>query len=98
MRLLTKGSLDEAMYDLATTKLKLDAEVSGQQQPTAKVEGQSGPGGEGDAPAEETGSAERRMKRSLLSGLKQQFERETQTTQATQAPDEAVKAEAVKAE
>ncbi|TNY22200.1 P-loop containing nucleoside triphosphate hydrolase protein [Rhodotorula diobovata] len=98
VRLLTKGSLDEAMYDLATTKLKLDAEVSGQQQPTAKVEGQSGPGGEGDAPAEETGSAERRMKRSLLSGLKQQFERETQTTQATQAPDEAVKAEAVKAE
>ncbi|GAA5847405.1 hypothetical protein JCM9279_000465 [Rhodotorula babjevae] len=81
VRLLTKGSLDEAMYELATTKLKLDAEVSGQQQaPTAKAEGQST--AEGDA--EDTGSAEKRMKKSLLSGLKQQFERETQST-ATKA-------------
>lgn len=61
------------MYDLAQTKLKLDAEVSGQA--TGKAEGQA----EGEG--EETGSAERRMKKSLLSGLKQQFEREQGGTQ-----------------
>ncbi|BGP41041.1 DNA-dependent ATPase fun30 [Rhodotorula kratochvilovae] len=71
IRLVTKGSLDEAMYELASTKLKLDAEVSGQG--AGKAEGQA----EGEG--EETGSAERRMKKSLLSGLKQQFERDTQT-------------------
>ncbi|GAA5883649.1 hypothetical protein JCM3774_003077 [Rhodotorula dairenensis] len=67
IRLVTRGSLDENMLELATAKLQLDAEVS------SKGEGDGAAGEEGEAA---TGQTERRMKKSLLSGLKKQFERE----------------------
>ncbi|KAJ8293308.1 ATP-dependent helicase fft2 [Rhodotorula toruloides] len=79
IRLITRGSLDEDMYRLATAKLKLDAEVSGQT--SSITAGEKKP----EEEEEETGGAEKKMKKSLLSGLKRQFELETQGGGATQA-------------
>lgn len=67
IRLVTRGSLDENMLELATAKLQLDAEVSG-----GAKEGGEEAGADGSSI-----KAERQMKKSLLSGLKKQFERET---------------------
>ena len=80
IRLVTRGSLDENMLELATAKLQLDAEVS------SRGEGDAAAGGE-EAEAAATGQAERRMKKSLLSGLKKQFEREA-TTNPTKAEED----------
>ncbi|BGP25487.1 DNA-dependent ATPase fun30 [Rhodotorula toruloides] len=80
IRLITRGSLDEDMYRLAIAKLKLDAEVSGQT--SSITSGEKKP----EEEEEETGGAEKKMKKSLLSGLKRQFELETQSGgSATQA-------------
>lgn len=79
IRLITRGSLDEDMYRLATAKLKLDAEVSGQS--SSITSGEKKP----EEEEEETGGTEKKMKKSLLSGLKRQFELETQGGDATQA-------------
>ncbi|GAA5976119.1 hypothetical protein JCM11641_003285 [Rhodosporidiobolus odoratus] len=79
IRLVTRNSLDEAMLDLANAKLKLDSEVSGN--------ATQQPGAAGDAAAdgaENDGGAEKRMKKSLLSGLKKQFELESQTQDQSQ--------------
>ncbi|GAA5988276.1 hypothetical protein JCM10908_002146 [Rhodotorula pacifica] len=93
IRLVTRGSLDENMLELATAKLQLDAEVS------SKGDNGDGAaaGGEGGEDADAaTGQTERRMKKSLLSGLKKQFERETKPTET--AKDGETAAETVKTE
>ncbi|BGP56091.1 DNA-dependent ATPase fun30 [Rhodotorula sphaerocarpa] len=85
LRLVTRGSLDENMLELATAKLQLDAEVSGGKEGEAE-------GAEGAA-----GQTERRMKKSLLSGLKKQFERETAQV-AERQQEEKAKIEEIEAE
>lgn len=82
---MTRGSLDENMLELATAKLQLDAEVSGGKEGEAE-------GAEGAA-----GQTERRMKKSLLSGLKKQFERETAQV-AERQQEEKAKIEEIEAE
>ncbi|GAA5890666.1 hypothetical protein JCM6882_000617 [Rhodosporidiobolus microsporus] len=79
LRLVTKGSLDEAMLALATAKLKLDSEVSG----GAGATGKTSTGEQGEQT--DDGSAEKNMKKSLLTGLKKQYEEEarSQTQGAT---------------
>ncbi|GAA6043770.1 hypothetical protein JCM8097_006665 [Rhodosporidiobolus ruineniae] len=79
IRLVTKNSLDEAMLDLANTKLKLDSEVTGAAT-SGPATGQTAEGAAGEAA--DDGGAEKRMKKSLLSGLKKQFELEATQTQA----------------
>ncbi|GAA5844214.1 hypothetical protein JCM11251_006718 [Rhodosporidiobolus azoricus] len=83
VRLVTKDSLDEAMLALATAKLKLDSEVSGGDKPSTGEQGE---------PTDD-GSAEKNMKKSLLTNLKATFDRERQAGSQTQTQPATVKAE-----
>lgn len=69
IKLITKGSLDEDMYQLGKNKLLLDSSVSSTA-PDPEV------ADEGD-----TGQAEKKMRTSLLSNLKKKFEGEISSTQ-----------------
>ncbi|GAA5906029.1 hypothetical protein JCM5296_005686 [Sporobolomyces johnsonii] len=88
IKLITRGSIDEDMHNLARTKLHLEREVS------------SGVDGPATAEADEGGGqqVEKKMRSSLLKNLQQRFNAETQgqgQTQQTQAvPSEEAKAEA----
>ncbi|GAA5859842.1 hypothetical protein JCM8547_004353 [Rhodosporidiobolus lusitaniae] len=86
IRLVTKNSLDEAMLELANAKLKLDSEVSGGAAPAAQVNA-DGSTQEGA----DDGSAEKRMKKSLLSNLKKQFEIQDSQTSPVKTDDAAPK-------
>lgn len=71
IKYITKGSLEEDMRRLATNKLKLDSEVSGQDNGAAPVDDENN-----------RHQVEKKMRTSLLSNLKKRFEGETQASQS----------------
>ncbi|GAA6005929.1 hypothetical protein JCM10207_007278 [Rhodosporidiobolus poonsookiae] len=87
VRLVTKDSLDEAMLQLANTKLKLDSEVSG------GAGANNAPGATSEVSAEEDQATTAKVKRSLLAGLKSTYEREAE--QAKKEEDAPPKTESV---